>query len=308
MSHDPARVSRGNGTERSDRTAISSDWVGAVGRGVRNQAAFLRHLATNAAGGQVVEDERYLLFAGGHDYPGPYTNGAIRKTSAISPAEIFARADAFFGSLGRQYVIWVRSQGEADLGAEALRRGLWPRPPVGGNECICRLDPLEPAPALPGFRIRRAETDEELGAYIALVARSYGLDGGDPAVLEAVLFSRASLRAEEIGVFLGQDGPGGGDVAGFCVYVAHECAGLQWLVTDPAVRGRGFGREIMRHGMAWSFERGVRSAWGVASQQGAPIWRGMGFEVPVRYQRYLATAHLRGPVSAPDLSPLDRLG
>jgi GNAT superfamily N-acetyltransferase len=307
MSRDATRVSAEPALEQSNRTSTTADSAGAVARGVRNQVAFLKHVATNASGGQIVEDERYLLFAGGHDYPGPYINGAIRKTSAISPAELFARADAFFGSLGRQYIVWVLSPGEADLGAEAARRGLWPRPPVDGNECICRLEPLEPAPALPGFRIRRAGSDEELAAYIDLVARSYGLEGGDPALLEAVLISRASLRTLEIGVFLGQDVRSGDDVAGFCVYLAHECAGLQWLVTDPAVRGRGYGREIMRHGMAWSFERGARSAWGVASQQGAPIWRGMGFGVPVRYQRYLATAHLQRPISAPDL-PLDRLG
>src|SRR6266480_7064350 len=81
----------------------------------RSLAEFLAHVARTSSGGAVRQDDGMLLFAGGHNYPGAYTNGVMRLSADVAPARLLARADDFFGPLRRGYVVWVRDHADGDL-------------------------------------------------------------------------------------------------------------------------------------------------------------------------------------------------
>lgn len=265
-----------------------------VAMGDLNQIAYFRHLTVNAASGTIEEDDRYLLFAGGHPYPGTYTNGAIRKTNAIGAAELLARADVFFGGLRRQYILWSRAHADADLDAEARRRDLWCRPPEQGNSCILLTEPLPPPrrPVPTGFRIARAESDADLRAYLAVVARNWELDGADEQLAQDLLFSLDSLRAHNVAVLLAYDESDGAVRAGISGFLAADCLGVEWGATDPVARGRGLASVLMQEACEWGFSHGAQCVWGMASEQGTPLWVKLGFSVPTHYRRYLVTSHL----------------
>jgi GNAT superfamily N-acetyltransferase len=274
-----------------------------VRRGHANQVAYFRHLTMRATGGVVEEDERYLLFAGAHAQPGTFTNGVIRKTPGIGASELMARADVFFGSLNRQYILWSRADVDHDLDAEAGRRGLWVRPPENGNACIVLGHTLPPLTVPTGYRIARAESEDELADYLALVARNWELAGAGQELAEALLFSIASLRAPEVAVLAAYD-EDGRMCAGISGFLAEGCLGVEWGATDLSARGHGLARCLMQRMCDWGFRAGAECAWGVASQQGTPVWVRMGFTVATRFRRYLVTDHLRSPAPAPGGQPV----
>lgn len=256
-------------------------------RGDANLVAYLRHVAITADGGAVAERQGTLLFAGGHNHPGPYTNGVIRTGTASPPATaVLAAGEAFFGPRRRGYAVWVRGDADADLEAAARSAGLWQRPPLEGNPGIAIDRPPAEAPSPPGVEIARVHSDTGCQDYLRVVAASYGVDDAGLAIAEQIFFSLASLDAPQVAVFVAYRD--GAPVAGAMVYVAAGAAGLYWGVTVPAERGRGLGRAICRSVVEAGFAMGARCAVAQSSAVGTPIWVRMGFEVVTHYRRYLA--------------------
>lgn len=297
----PSASDSGEHTHAGRATVVGVDEAAAVELGIRNQVSQLRHLAEHSTGGRTEGDERYLLFAGGHDYPGTHTNGAIRASETVSAAEFLARADAFFGALGRRYYLWTERSRDADLDAVARRRGAFLRPPESGIPCILRTSPLAPVPEPPGWTITEARSDAERREYLSIVARNYDLAGVADELAESVLFSIASLRTPNVLVLLARsvDGSVG---SGISTFAADGCIGVQWVVTDPAARGNGLGSALIQRGTAWGFANGARCAWGTASQQGLPVWTKLGFTIPAAYHRWLVTPHATQVPPARDMS------
>jgi len=256
-------------------------------RGHANLVAYLRHIASTATGGAVAEPPGMLLFAGGHNSPGAYTNGVIRTGAAVPPAStVFAAAESFFGPRRRGFAVWVRGDGDADLETTARSRGLWQRPPPEGNPGVAIDHPPADEPPPAGVEVRRIDTDTGRRDYLSVVAAGYGLGALGLPLAEAVLFSLASLRSPSVDVFVAYRD--GAPVAGTMVYLAAGTAGLYWVATVPAERGRRLGSATFRSAWAAGFANGATCAVAQASVLGAPIYLGLGFRVVTRYRRYLA--------------------
>ncbi len=262
----------------------------AIARGIRNQAAHCRHLALHSDGGQVEETDDYVFFAGAHDYPGSHINGAFRTSPRIGAHELLARADVFFGRLGRQYYLWTEERADADVDAVAAQRGAWQRPPAEGSPCVVRGEVLDPpGPTPDGYRIEVADTDEQRREYIDTIARNYDLGDASGALVESVLFTVDSLRTDDVLVLLSRSLETGTVDAATSAFLAHDCVGHEWTATDPSARGQGLGSIMWRHASVWGFDRGVKSAFAVASQKGISTWSKLGFDVPTHVRRYLVT-------------------
>lgn len=258
-----------------------------IRRGDANLVAYLRHLATTSTGGEVLERDGLLLFAGAHNYPGAYTNGAIRLGTEHSDATAdIGAASRFFDARRRGFALWVRGDADADLDRAAAAAGLWPRPPVEGNPGIAIDHPL-PDPVLPaGTTLRRVCDDAGARAYLDVVAAGYGVAEAPLEVTETILFSLASLQSPQVAAFLASAGDEA--VAGCMTYVAAGAGGLQWAATRPALRGGGLGTAVFVAACNAGFEMGATCATGQSSALGTPIWVRLGFEVVTRYRRYLA--------------------
>jgi GNAT superfamily N-acetyltransferase len=260
--------------------------------GDRSLCAYLEHLAVTSPRGRVASDESYLLFAGGHDNPGTYTNGAIRRSLMVSPAELVARADEFFGEIGRAYVMWVRDHADRDLEALLVRRGCWLRPPAEGNAGFALVNRPAPRPAPPGIVVRRVVEDSGLLDYARVVAAGYQLSGADDDLIESVLFSLDSLRSQRTTVVVAYDGDT--PVAGCMTFSAGADVGLQWTATDPGHRGRGLGRRVFERAANAAFDDGARCVTGLASMAGLQLWQSLGAEVVTSYRRYVVPTAAEG--------------
>lgn len=257
-------------------------------RGDANLVAYLRHVAGTAAGGAVAEPAGMLLFAGGHNHPGPYTNGVIRTGApGASASTVLADAETFFGPRNRGFAVWIRGDGDADLEAVARSRRLWQRPPVEGNPGIAVDRPPDDEPTPDGVEIRRIDSEQGCRDYLTVVAAGYGVADAGLPMAEAVLFSLASLDVPNVAVFVAYRV--GAPVAGTMVYLAAGAAGLYWAAVVPTERGRRLGRATFRSAWAAGFAMGATCAVGQASAVGAPIWVRMGFQVVTHYRRYLAS-------------------
>jgi GNAT superfamily N-acetyltransferase len=257
-----------------------------IERGDANLVAYLRHLACTAKGGGVSEDDGLLLFAGGHNYPGTYTNGAIRTNAGVAPAELIERATAFFAPRRRGYAVWVRDHADADLEEAVRAAGFWQRPPVEGNPGIAIDHPLPERPPLPGTEIRRVADEQGRRDYLRVIATGYEVGDVPDELAEAILFSLKSLDDPRVAVFVAyvDDKP----VSGCMVFVECGSAGLQWGSTLPEARGTGLGKATFLAACNAGFDMGATCATGQSSAQGTPIWLRMGFEVVTHYRRYLA--------------------
>jgi len=52
---------------------------------------------------------------------------------------------------------------------------------------------------------------------------------------------------------------------------------LQWMCTDPAFRGRGYGRAVLRAVLGWLEEHGIDNVELHATAEGRPLYRSEGF-------------------------------
>jgi GNAT superfamily N-acetyltransferase len=262
--------------------------VDVLRHGDSNLVSYLRHVALTADGGAVGETDGVLAFAGGHNYPGAYTNGVIRTTSArvARPDEVFAAAEELFRPLRRGYAVWIREHADADLEQACVDAGMWLRPPEAGLPGIAIDHTIDMPEYAAKAQIRRVRDDAGLRAYLGIVAAGWNVAEMPPDLQERVLFSISSLRADNVAAFLAylDDEP----VSGCMTFVADNTAGLFWSSTLPPARGTGLGKATFVAACRAGFEMGAVCATGQASAMGVPLWQKLGFDVPTHYVRYIA--------------------
>jgi GNAT superfamily N-acetyltransferase len=256
--------------------------------GDANLVSYLRHVASTADGGSVHETDSVLAFAGGHNYPGAYTNGVIRIGDGrrAGPAEVLGRADDFFRPMHRGYAVWIRDHFDADLEAACVAAGMWLRPPAEGLPAIAIDHPIDMPAYNPDARIERVTDDAGRRDYVRIVAAGWNVADMPFELQERVLFSAASLDCANVAAFLAYlDGE---PVSGCMTFVSDGAAGLFWASTLPAARGTGLGRAAFAAACRTGFEMGAVCATAQASAVGLPMWQRLGFQITTHYKRYLA--------------------
>ena len=104
----------------------SIDDVTLAALGHLNRQEFGRAMARwSGPAGRVVEEDGVLLFAAATDFPVLF-NGVDRLDRAVPAEAVMAKAEAFFGGLGRGYSISLRDDhaDDVDLRAAAEAAGL----------------------------------------------------------------------------------------------------------------------------------------------------------------------------------------
>lgn len=257
-------------------------------RGDANLVSYLRHLSMTAPGGSFDDSEGVLTFAGGHAYPGTYTNGVIRIDDSVSAERVMERAHEFFKPLKRGYAVWIRDHADADLEVLAQARGLFQRPPLEGNPGIaCTKGTIPTQPLGDDVRMVRVHDAETRRHYLEVIVAGYGIEGMPFDLAERVVFSTASVDDPRVAAYVAyiDDVP----LSGCMAYTEDGTSGLQWGATLPGARGRGLGKAtFIEANNAAVTEFGADLVVGQASQMGVPLWVSLGFEVVTRYRRYLA--------------------
>jgi len=248
-----------------------------------NYAETLREL-TRRAGGIVHDEDGLLCYAGADPFP-VLTNGVMRTGSGPPAAVVLERARAFFAGRGRGYTVHVRAHLDADLQASGERDGLTPMGDAPGMV----LDRRPPDVAPPsGVELRRVSGDEDVAAFGRIMGEAYATYGMPATVGPASFPHRDVLVAPHIATFLAV--LEGEPVAGAMVVVTHGVAGVYWVGTVPAARGRGLAELCTRAAGNAGFDQGAPIAALQASVMGEPLYRRMGY---VEVTRYPLFAQLR---------------
>jgi predicted GNAT family acetyltransferase len=79
---------------------------------------------------------------------------------------------------------------------------------------------------------------------------------------------------------------GGEPVAGAMLMFSHGVAGVYWVGTIPAARGKGYADALVRSLSNHAFDRGATTVALQASPQGEPIYRRMGYREVTRHRWY----------------------
>lgn len=246
-----------------------------------NFAAFGRDSTMWSRSGRLLEAEGVLLAAGGSDFP-VLCNAAARLDDRVPAAEVLDRADAWFGELGRGYTVMTRDLPvDADLAAEAERRGLLAV--VTPPEMICRQ--RLPERELPtGVELRWVRDEAGIAEFVAVTAGAYASLGMPPEVVPAMIEPGPLVLEPHIHTVVAHlDGE---PVAAAQTLLSHGIAGVYWVGTLEAARGKGLGEAVTRAVTNRAFDRGALANSLQASPMGEPLYPRMGYETIYRYTGY----------------------
>jgi hypothetical protein len=236
-------------------------------------------------GAQIEVGAGWQFGAGTPDHPA-ITNAAFRADDELDPAEFLARALEFFGGRGRRFVIWARA-GEAadeDLLEAAGKAGFqnvhtMPAMTLPGRTAEPRL--------ADGVELRRLESAEDAERYWAIAKAAYASNGFPPEVFGFYEgLEEMTAPGGDSAAFLA-------DLDGKPVGIAmtilnHGVAGIYWVGSLEAARGRGIGRAVTAAATNAGFDLGAELAALQASAMGEPIYRAMGYERIYDYRLLLS--------------------
>jgi hypothetical protein len=241
-----------------------------------NYAGAMREL-TRRGGGEVCEEDGLLLYAAKHPFPA-LQDGVLRTRGARPAGAVIARADEFFAARRRGYSVIIRAHADDDLRAAAVAAGMTQLGNAPGMVLDHRLPDAEPPP---GVALRRVDTGADAIAFGRVMGSAYASLGLPEDVPPRIFADPRTLAAPHIVAFLAVlDGV---PSAGAMTIVTDAVAGVYWVGTTPAARGRGLAELCTRAAGNAGFDLGARIAALQASTMGEPIYRRMGYHEVTRY-------------------------
>ena len=241
-----------------------------------NYLAFGRESALWSDRGAVHEADGVLCHASGSDFPF-VLNAAYRTDPGVAPADVLAVADGFFASHQRGYTL-VTAPWDEDLAAHAEAEGLWAFGTAPEMVCRQRLADVEP-PA--GIELRRATTEAEVADALAVNGPAYASLGMPPEVIGGAIDRLDRVLEPHVATVVAYDGDQA--VATAQAMLSHGIAGVFWVGTSEAARGRGLGEAVCRWVTNWAFDQGAAAQSLEASTMGEPVYARMGYEELHRY-------------------------
>ena len=241
-------------------------------------------------GGALEESDGIVLFATGSLLP-VVCNGAFRSDDTAPPADVIARADAFFGARRRGYTVMVRDlRADDDLRRACEAEGLVT---VGepAPEMICTAPVAEHD--LKAIEIRRVTTVGGVADFATVTGAAYSTYGM-PTETAAQLLSlpQRVLAAPHLVAVVAYDGDE--PLAAAMTLLSHGIAGLYWVGTVEKARRSGLGRAVTAAVTNTAFDRGATAVTLQASAMGEPVYRSMGYKSLYHYEDWV---RLRAPVS-----------
>jgi hypothetical protein len=144
---------------------------------------------------------------------------------------------------------------------------------------------LPEATAPAGMTLRRVATPVDVAAFVAVSVDAWGAIGMAPDVAPALFARPEVLIAPHIAAFVLHDGDV--PVSAALVIATHGIAGVYWVGTVRAARGRGLAELCTRAAGNAGFDMGARLVTLQASDQGAPVYRRMGYVEVTRYASWV---------------------
>lgn len=241
-----------------------------------NYLAFARESTLWSDRGVVHDVDGVLLFASGSDFPF-VLNGAFRTDPTVEPARVIEVADAFFDEHERGYTV-VTAPWEEDLAAHVDAAGLWAFGTTPEMVCRTRLEDRDPPE---GIELRQAVDEAGIADFLAVASAAYPTLGMPPEAIPAAIDRLDKVLEPHLATVVAyqDDEPVGAAQA----MLSHGIAGVFWVGTLEAARGKGLGETVARWVTNWAFDQGATAQSLEASTMGEPIYARMGYEEVHRY-------------------------
>jgi ribosomal protein S18 acetylase RimI-like enzyme len=207
----------------------------------------------------------------------PLLNGVLRIRGR-SAAEVRRRFT------GVPFVWWVGADSDPGLTEELIGLGVVreARLPAMAIE-LAKVEPVESDPDL---EIGTVTSRADLIDYAAVCAEAFAIpDDQVSGFTNAEGFDRSAF-SENVRFVARIDGQ---PVATSALSISHGVAGIYWVATREAFRGRGIGRALTTVALLAGRERGLNIGSLQASSLGEPVYRRIGFTTVGYYD------HLRVP-------------
>jgi GNAT superfamily N-acetyltransferase len=237
-----------------------------------------RQLFEMDPGAEIEVGDGWVLGAGRSSHP-VISNAAFRTDDGHDPAELLKRAREFFAERSRGFAVWARSDDDdRDLIAAAEREGLkevyaFPAMVLKGRP------PEQPLPG--GAELARVASAADAEDYWRVAANAYASNGFPPEIF-AFYENHDGFLAHNLAGFLARlDGE---PAAIAMTIVSHGVAGIYWVGSTDATRGRGLGSAVTAAAIGAGLDLGGGIVSLQASPMGEPIYRRMGFETIYDYR------------------------
>jgi GNAT superfamily N-acetyltransferase len=232
--------------------------------------------------GAVVEAGEGWLFGAGTSAHPVISNAAFRLDDDLDGGELVSRAREFFAPMGRGFAVWVRGGLELDRDLAAAAED-------AGMECVYAMPEMllrsraEEPRLPPGAELRRLGSPEQAKDYWRIAAAAYASLGFPPEIFGHYT-DHHGLVADGVASFLAYlDGE---PVSIATTIVSHGVAGIYWVGSLEAARGKGLGRAVTAAATNAGFGLGAEVASLQASPMGRPIYEAMGYETAFDYRLF----------------------
>jgi GNAT superfamily N-acetyltransferase len=241
-----------------------------------NYATWWRLWAAAIDGGEVHELNGMLMaLTGGRQ---EWWNIAFVTARLEDPMETIRAAAHFFDERRQPFVLRVREglDPAAEEAAEVL--GIRYNDTVPGMALSPLAPPEDPPPGLEVWTVADRATLEE---HMSISAESFGIDPDDLSSLTPMALT------EQPGWFIYVGYVDGAPVTTSSLLVTGDTAGVYWVGTLEAFRGRGLGEAMTWHALSEGAKLGCTVGVLQASDMGRPIYERMGFRVVSPYRTFV---------------------
>jgi GNAT superfamily N-acetyltransferase len=245
---------------------------------------------TRNAGGRILEADGVLLWAGAHPSPA-IINGLMRMKGGVPDSTtVLDLAARWFGELGHGYGLHTRVGIDDDLESHALEQGFFRllELPVMVHD-----GPPPDLPAPDGYTLSPVTDADGIRDLVDAVSVPFEL----PDEIASAFARPESVLSPFVAAVVARDA-GGGPVAAAWTCVSHGFAGIGFVGTLEAARGRGLGAAVTAAAMRLGADMGAQRSVLQASPMGRPVYARIGFREVGRYRLLVDPASARGMQAA----------
>lgn len=230
----------------------------------------------------ILEEGGLLLTTGADRFPGVNFAMRLGGDGAPIPELLITRAREFFAPRANGFAVRTRAHVDVDLIARCRELGY---PCVGESPDMATHAALPEGPLPTGIRL--APLRDRAGAqhFAEVSVRAYETIGLPQETGRRMFTLSERLLAPHLHAVVAYRGDA--PLAAAMVLLSHRLGGVYWVGTVPEARGQGLARYVTRAVTNWAFDHGAEAVVLQASQQGEPVYRGLGFREFTRYPWYL---------------------
>lgn len=248
-----------------------------------NYAEALREQLRWNPAGTILEEKDWLLALGGDSFPIGFLNAALplRPEASTHPRERIEEIGRFFGEQGRGFTVHVPSHYPSELAEACEGLGLQT---FGDTPGMVLDAPVKESPRTDGSELRIVSDAAGARDFAEVSTRSYATMGL-PEHVSSGIFSAPEriLQPHIVSIVAYRDHAA---VSAAMAILSHGIAGVYWVGTVEAARGRGLGDACTRAVSNAAFDRGAGCVVLQASAEGEPIYLRMGYREVTRYVWY----------------------